>query len=276
MLDVQSNIHQSGNGPQSASARHQSASAKQAPSEAKAKEDDLTSAQARTIYPGMAYWAVAQTVANRESFAASHIKRAGFDILAPRTKLRIDKRWQVVPLFPGYLFVSIIDRWRIIERTPGVLRLIKFGDAPAKCPDGEIAKLLNQSDASGLVRLPKRPKAAARAKPFEIGARVRIISGSFCGFDAIYAGMTTREREIVRSICSAAARCRSSSMPTSLRSHRNLRPRRICARSAKLRLVTDLFVCARKVRQDRLSPPCGAFSASSSAKSRADRPPEAR
>jgi len=140
MFDVQSNIHQSGNGPQSASARHQSASAKQAPSEAKAKEDDLTSAQARTIYPGMAYWAVAQTVANRESFAAAHIKRGGFELFAPKIKLRIEKRWQVVPLFPGYLFVSIIDRWRIIERTPGVLRLIKFGDAPAKCPDGEIAK----------------------------------------------------------------------------------------------------------------------------------------
>src|SRR4029077_5508662 len=95
-----------------------------------------------------------------------------------------------------YLFVSIIDRWRVIERTPGVLRLIKFGDAPAKCPNSEIAKLLNQRAATGLVRLPKKPKASTRAKPFEIGARVRIVSGSFCGFDAIYAGATTREREI--------------------------------------------------------------------------------
>jgi len=235
--------------------------------------------EALQIEPGLKWYAI-QTKPNRERDVEKRLTDLRLEVFLPwmRTRRRVGSRfqWVMVPLFPGYLFVSIIDRWRIIERTPGVLRLIKFGDAPAKCPDGEIAKLLNQSDASGLVRLPKRPKAAARAKPFEIGARVRIISGSFCGFDAIYAGMTTREREIVRSICSAAARCRSSSMPTSLRSHRNLRPRRICARSAKLRLVTDLFVCARKVRQDRLSPPCGAFSASSSAKSRADRPPEAR
>jgi transcriptional antiterminator RfaH len=145
----------------------------------------------------MAYWAVARTIAGREDFTAAHIKQAGFELLVPKTKVRINRRWQVVALFPGYLFVHIIDRWRIIERTIGVLHVIKFGDAPAKCPDSEIAKILNQCDASGLVRLPKKPKAAARAKSFKPGARVRIIAGSFCGFEAIYAGMTAREREVV-------------------------------------------------------------------------------
>jgi len=149
------------------------------------------------IYIRMPYWAVAQTIANRESFAADNIKLAGFDILAPKARVRIDKRSEVVALFPGYLFVRIIDRWRIIEHTVGVLRLIKFGDAPAKCPDCEIAKILHQSDKNGVVQLPKRPRPSPRAKPFAIGRRVRIISGSFCGFEAIYAGMNAREREIV-------------------------------------------------------------------------------
>jgi len=129
----------------------------------------------------MAYWAVARTLVRREAFAASRLEVAGFEVFVPKAKSG--------PLFPGYLFVRIIDRWRIVDRTVGVLGLIKFGDAPAKCPDGEIEALQSRIDSRGLVRLPRTP---SRRRPIPPGAKVRIGA-----FTAIYAGMSPRERELV-------------------------------------------------------------------------------
>lgn len=131
----------------------------------------------------MAYWAVARTLVNREPVAARLLMAAGFEIFAPKTKAG--------PLFPGYLFVRIVDQWRVVDRTVGVLMLVKFGDAPARCPDAEIAKLQGQINADGLIRLAARPPEPIRRK-ISIGAKVRI-----AGLNAIYAGMTARERQRV-------------------------------------------------------------------------------
>ena len=75
---------------------------------------------------------------------------------------------------------------------PRRVKLVKFGECPARCPDAEIAKLQAQVDPSnGLIRLPARPPDAIRRK-ISIGAKVRI-----AGLDAIYIGMTARQREWV-------------------------------------------------------------------------------
>jgi transcription antitermination factor NusG len=131
----------------------------------------------------MAYWAVARTHVHREPVAARLLEAAGFEIFAPKTKAG--------PLFPGYLFVRIVDQWRVVDRTMGVLMLVKFGDAPARCPDAEIARLQGRLDDRGLIRLAARPPDAIRHK-ISIGAKVRI-----AGLEAVYAGMTARERERV-------------------------------------------------------------------------------
>jgi hypothetical protein len=41
----------------------------------------------------------------------------------------------------SYLFVRIVDRWGILERTAGVAGVVKVGAVPAKCPNREIATL---------------------------------------------------------------------------------------------------------------------------------------
>jgi transcriptional antiterminator RfaH len=138
----------------------------------------------------MAYWAVARTLPRRETVAAERLSDAGFATFAPETKSGRGE----APLFPGYLFVRIVARWRAVDRTVGVIGLIKFGDTPAKCPDREIAKLQSQLDADGLVRLPDRPAQPGRPIP---GAQVRIVHGPFAGFTALYSGMTARDRERV-------------------------------------------------------------------------------
>lgn len=131
----------------------------------------------------MPYWAVARTLVHREPVAARLLEAAGFEIFAPKTKAG--------PLFPGYLFVRIVDQWRVVDRTVGVLKLVKFGDTPARCPDAEIVRLQGWLDGGGLVRVPAHPPDAIRHK-ISIGAKVRI-----AGLSAVYAGMTARERERV-------------------------------------------------------------------------------
>jgi transcription antitermination factor NusG len=67
---------------------------------------------------------------------------AGFETFTPKLRTRVGARWRTTPLFGGYFFVRVVDRWRILERTIGVLSVVKFGAAPAQCPDQEIAKLI--------------------------------------------------------------------------------------------------------------------------------------
>jgi transcriptional antiterminator RfaH len=134
----------------------------------------------------MGYWAVARTLVRREKFAADHLEGAGFETFAPKTTTG--------PLFPGYLFVRIGDVWRAIDRTIGVLELVKFGEAPARCPEREVEALMDRVDPDGLIRLPDPPKPARR-KAIPIGAKVKIASGPFRGLTGIYAGQTPRERE---------------------------------------------------------------------------------
>jgi transcriptional antiterminator RfaH len=147
------------------------------------------------------YWAVARTIPHRESFAAERIGEAGFEVFAPKIRQRIPDgmrgvKWRVSPLFRSYLFVRIVDRWRTVERTLGVLKFVKFGDSPARCPDAEIEALLERADADGIIRLPARPPATPR-RVFTRGDRVTISGGPFRGLVAIHSGMSARDREVV-------------------------------------------------------------------------------
>ena len=107
---------------------------------------------------------------------------------------RIETRRSVQPLFSGYTFVLIIDRWRAIETTIGVLCLVKFGDAPARVPDREIEALRRRADEHGLIRLPAKPPSVPK-HVFRKGEKVRIIGGPFEGVRAIHSGMRAGDRE---------------------------------------------------------------------------------
>jgi transcriptional antiterminator RfaH len=100
------------------------------------------------------------------------------------------------PLFSGYFFCRIVDRWRSINSTFGVLCLVWTGNCPARCPDHEIDSLKSMIDGHGFVRLPEAPAAPAR-REIAIGSKVKITGGPFGGMSGLYAGQTTRERELV-------------------------------------------------------------------------------
>jgi transcription antitermination factor NusG len=133
----------------------------------------------------MSFWAVARTRVHREPVAVRGLQEAGFEVFNPQTS-------RGASVFPGYIFVLVIDQWRAIDRTFGVYKLVKFGESPARCPDAQIAAMKNRIDpTTGFVHLPARPPELVRKK-ISIGQKVRI-----AGLEAVYQGMTVRERQRV-------------------------------------------------------------------------------
>jgi transcriptional antiterminator RfaH len=140
-----------------------------------------------------AFWGVGRSLPKREAFAAERLRTDhGFEVFLPL----VQTKRASAPLFSSYFFCRIIDRWRSINSTLGVLCLVRTGDCPARCPDREIEALKAMIDRHGFIKLPEAPPPPVR-RPIAIGARVRIASGPFGGMSGLYAGQSTRERELV-------------------------------------------------------------------------------
>ena len=123
-------------------------------------------------------WYVVNTQATREHVAAAHLRRQGYDVFLPSTWRTIRHARKVTTVksgyFPGYLFVSMDlarDRWRPIEGTVGVLRIIKGAERPLATPTGLVEMLLTATGPDGVLSL-----ADPVTKP---GQNVRITRGPF-------------------------------------------------------------------------------------------------
>jgi transcriptional antiterminator RfaH len=140
-----------------------------------------------------AFWGVVRSLPKREAFAAERLRMdGGFEVFLPL----VQTKRASAPLFSGYFFCRIVDRWRSINSTLGVLCLVRTGDCPARCPDHEINSLKAMIDGHGYIKLPEAPPPPVR-RQIAIGARVRIASGPFGGMSGLYAGMSTKDRERV-------------------------------------------------------------------------------
>jgi hypothetical protein len=69
----------------------------------------------------MPYWAAVRTVRNHDRLAAGGVALAGFETFIPRIRVKVGARWRTTPLSGCYFFVRVVARWRILERTMGVL-----------------------------------------------------------------------------------------------------------------------------------------------------------
>ena len=125
---------------------------------------------------GERFFAV-RTLAYREGGAASQLRAQGFRPFLPliSKSVRHARKFRLVraPLFPNYLFVTLDlqrDRWRSVNGTFGVARLVMAGELPAPVPRGIVESLFELSDSSGLVQFDKGLKP---------GQKVRILSGPF-------------------------------------------------------------------------------------------------
>lgn len=141
-----------------------------------------------------ARWYVVHTHAHAEAKAALNLQRQNFEIYLPRylKRRRHARRVEIVPapLFPRYLFVAIdttAQRWRSVQSTFGVGRLVCTCDEPAAVPDGVIDDLRRHEDARGYIRLARRPQ-------FAQGDKIRVLDGVFCDCLGMFEGMTDGDR----------------------------------------------------------------------------------
>ncbi len=142
-------------------------------------------------------WYVVQTHPHAEAKAVLHLRRQGYCAYLPRyrKRRRHARRVDVVaaPLFPGYLFVAIdvtMQRWRSIQSTIGVSRLLCHGDEPIAIENDVIDQLRSREDGKGMIELDIRSN-------FTRGDKLRILDGVFTACLGLYEGMTDQERVAV-------------------------------------------------------------------------------
>ena len=124
-------------------------------------------------------WFVAQTLHHREKLAALHLGAQRFRSFLPRFRKTVRHARQlrevVAPVFPGYIFLILDperDRWRSINGTFGVARLVSAHGRPVPVPRGTVEAMIAAMDQSGLVRL------GGGLTP---GQPVRVVAGPFAG-----------------------------------------------------------------------------------------------
>ena len=129
-------------------------------------------------------WYALRSKPNREESLWREARARGFDVFLPRSRVQTvnPRARQVLPYFPGYMFVLVDLEETGVSRfqwMPHTLGLVSFGGEPAHVPDNLIVELrrrvLEISEAGGELFDGLKP-----------GDSVRISSGPFEGYEAIF------------------------------------------------------------------------------------------
>jgi transcriptional antiterminator RfaH len=111
------------------------------------------------------------------------LETAGYEAWSPQIK----NGKRVSFLWPGYVLIHITNgRWSVINYTPGISKLISFGDAPGRLPDREVDALRARM-VGGFVELPPPPV-------IQVGDKIKVVTGIFANQTGLYAGMGVRKR----------------------------------------------------------------------------------
>jgi len=131
------------------------------------------------------HWYLVHAKARQECVAERNLQRLGVETFCPRFKKRKANRStsqgeEKGTLFPGYLFVRVdmASEFRKVTYAHGVIRVVKFGAAPAVVEE-EIIHSIRAREDHGLIVL----SPSFSLKP---GQAVLIDKGPFCGFEAIF------------------------------------------------------------------------------------------
>jgi len=137
------------------------------------------SADAYTLADGER-WYVARTLPQRELYAAHQLGNQGLRSFIPRywKNRRHARKVETIsaPLFPRYIFVVVDrsrDRWRSINGTLGIERLLMFGGEPQPVPYGVVESLAAAADIEGNIRFDLHLKE---------GQVIKVTAGPFADF----------------------------------------------------------------------------------------------
>ncbi|WP_275099262.1 transcription/translation regulatory transformer protein RfaH [Sedimenticola hydrogenitrophicus] len=139
-----------------------------------------------------AAWHLIHTKPRQERTACEQLERQGYMTYLPLIGQPSHPQNTITPLFPRYLFIRLtagLDDWTPIRSTRGVSSLVRVGMNPAKISDQLIDAIRKRADADGLHRLP--------LKNFCKGDRVRLVSGPFADYEAIFSEQRAENRAII-------------------------------------------------------------------------------
>ena len=138
-------------------------------------------------------WYALRVKSRHENTVARHLDARGYESFLPLYKCQ--RRWSdrfkeiELPLFAGYVFCrfSLLNRLPVLA-VPGVVHVVGVGRNPVPIEATEIAAI-QTAVKSGLPREPW---------PFlEIGDRVKIAHGPFCGVEGILVGFRGNQRLVL-------------------------------------------------------------------------------
>jgi len=127
-------------------------------------------------------WLVLYTKPHKEYAVRDFLTGQKIEVYLPeiRTSTRRPGRRGTKPFFLHYLFARFDLQDGAMARvrwTPGLRRIVSFGDRPAVVPD-EVVEHIRRRLATMVERQPEGP--------FERGEVVRIVRGPFEGLDAVF------------------------------------------------------------------------------------------
>jgi transcriptional antiterminator RfaH len=144
----------------------------------------------------MKRWYAVYTQSRGEAIATENLERQGFEVFFPRYLKRRSHARKIemvpAPLFPRYIFMAygVEERGlRVVRSTRGAIDLVRSGDEPVPVPAFIIDEIRRRQDESGFVVLALHTK-------FDRGDRIRIETGPFASYEAIFESMRDNDRVI--------------------------------------------------------------------------------
>ena len=140
----------------------------------------------------MEHWYALYTKPHKEHHVSTFMESKGFETYLPTIQVRKNGKRKTEPLFSCYLLVRLDPaealpgaRW-----TPGLRRIVSFGEKPASVPDHAISSIRRRVAAMGEVHYP--------TCRFKSGDRVVIRGGPLSDFEAIFdRALSSQERAMI-------------------------------------------------------------------------------
>lgn len=143
-----------------------------------------------------ALWFAVQTSPHAETKAKRHLDNQSFTVYLPVYQRRVrharSSALVLRPLFPGYLFVQFDPaecRWRSINGTVGVRKILCHGEAPLPVDEKIIAEIKAREDETGTVKL--------NAPAFVSGQAVRVTEGPLADIEGLFEDHRDENRVIL-------------------------------------------------------------------------------
>lgn len=155
-------------------------------------ESNLQSEAASDAVPR---WFAIHTRARHEKQVSRQLTEKQFHAFLPlRRELHRwkDRQKEVeLPLFSGYVFVQLASqphRRLSVLKTPGVVRIVGFGQQDIPVPDEQIETLRRLLESNALI---------GRHRYLRVGQRVRIISGALAGVEGILKRIRNSDKLVI-------------------------------------------------------------------------------